>query len=200
MSNQYNLYNLEALFKQFLVAGIEINTERTDNTNFTDYTDYTDKKERKSLKKISIKNYLSDLRHFLGWLMLYLKSKYHHLNINFNAFDSLPTQIEIIKQINDNTVQEYKSYLTENKIPIKTINRRLSTLRKFFSFCISQGWLKENPAKKIENLKTKIKNKDWELQKKSILNKFQVDLLKENIPQKTVNSFVNDIEEFLNSL
>lgn len=197
MSDQYNLYNIEALFKKFLIAGIEVSTEKTDNMNFTDFTDKT---ERKSLKKISIKNYLSDLRHFLGWLILYLKSKHHHLIVNFSTYDSLPTQIEIIKQIDDKIVQEYKSYLAENKIPIKTINRRLSTLRKFFSFCISQGWLKENPAKKIENLKIKTKNEDWEAQKKLILYKFQVDLLKENIPQKTVNSFVNDVEEFLNSL
>src|SRR3989338_8943022 len=116
MSETYNLYNLEAPFKQYLTAGNQ--------------------------KPISIKNYLSDFRHFAGWVM----SKGGH--------GGPPLQ----EPITLNDISEYKSYLELNNIPHKTINRRLSTLRKFCSFCISQGWMKENPAKKISNIKYQITN------------------------------------------
>lgn len=43
MTKTYNLYNLEAPFKEYLVAGNQ--------------------------KDVSIKNYLSDFRHFAGWVM-----------------------------------------------------------------------------------------------------------------------------------
>ncbi|MEK7597785.1 MAG: phage integrase SAM-like domain-containing protein [Patescibacteria group bacterium] len=112
MSETYNLYNLEAPFKEYLIAGNQ--------------------------KAVSIKNYLSDFRHFFGWLIS-------------TGEETSPLQ----GSINIKTVSEYKSYLESNNIPHKTINRRLSTLRKFCSFCISQGWMKENPAKKIGNISIK---------------------------------------------
>ncbi len=117
MNKPYNLSNLEPYFKKYLIA-----------ENFS---------------LVSLKNYLSDFRHFAGWFDFYLKFK----NNQFNNF------IEIVKQVKDTTIFKYRNYLIESKLPHKTINRRLSTIRKFCSFCISQGWLKENPAKKITNIK-----------------------------------------------
>src|SRR3989338_8207272 len=120
MSYTYNLYNLEAPFKEYLLAGNQ--------------------------KPVSVRNYLSDIRHFFGWITLYLKSN------NFVAGEKTsPLQ----KLVTSNSISEYKSYLESNNIPHKTINRRLSTIRKFCSFCISQGWMKENPAKKISNISIK---------------------------------------------
>ena len=104
MTKTYNLYNLEAPFKEYLVAGNQ--------------------------KDVSIKNYLSDFRHFAGWVM----SKGGHRGP--------PLQ----EPITLNDISGYKSYLESYNIPHKTVNRRLSTLRKFCSFCISQGWMKEIPA------------------------------------------------------
>lgn len=109
MVHQYNLYNLEAPFKLFLLAG---------NT-----------------KPVSIKNYLSDFRHFAGWLT---SRKAESNSSNFDI------------QIAD--IEGYKAYLVDSSVPLKTINRRLSTIRKFCTFCISQGWLKENVAKKVTNI------------------------------------------------
>src|SRR3989339_1542622 len=116
MSNTYNLYNLEAPFKKYLSA-----------VNY---------------KPVSIRNYLSDIRHFFGWLISYFKSE----NI------SIESEIKAPQFITIKSIFEYKSYLLKNNIPLKTINRRLSSIRKFFSFCISQGWIKENPAKQIRNM------------------------------------------------
>ena len=155
MDKQYNFYNFEASFKKFLLA--------------------------ENVSPITLKNYLSDLRHFLGWTILKLKAQ------NKKNFENL-SPLEFLNQIDESLVEEYKNYLVVNSIPAKTINRRLSTLRKFFSFCISQGWLKENPAKKIQNLKLKID---------SIISSFALSLEKENLDQKTIKSYLEVVQQFL---
>ncbi|MCL4363703.1 site-specific integrase [Patescibacteria group bacterium] len=116
MQKGYNLYNLEPQFKNFLLA--------------------------ENISPISLKNYLSDFRHFSGWIELYTSSN----QTSAKNYENLS------EMVNEKSVEEYRSYLSENNIPLKTINRRLSTVRKFCSFCISQGWLKENPAKKVNNI------------------------------------------------
>jgi len=154
MSDTYNLYNLEASFKEYLLA---VNH-----------------------KPVSVKNYLSDIRHFFGWLILYFKSN----NVRVES------ETTITQFITPNVISEYKSYLTENNIPHKTINRRLSTVRKFCSFCISQGWIKENPAKKISNIKDQRSNLN-------ILDQFQSDLKKEKLNESVIKSYLEDVREFL---
>lgn len=136
MQNQYNQYNLEAPFRTYLSA--------------------------ENISPISLKNYLSDLRHFLGWFQGEQRSSSFSVHSSqnkavvkeFNA-DSGVTQglqNDVLAAITPNMIAEYKSYLSANGVPTKTVNRRLSALRKFFTFAISQGWTKENPAKKINNI------------------------------------------------
>ena len=112
MEKQYNFYNLEASFKNFLLAG--------------------------NKTSVTIKNYLSDLRHFLGWNVL----KFRIHNSEFRIED-------ISTYLTTESVKLYQDYLNENNVPEKTIKRRLSTMAKFCSFCISQGWIKENPIKQL---------------------------------------------------
>jgi len=179
MSKRYNLYNFEASFHHWLLAGIE---KTPVNTNIEEKQC---KLRQKRLTKTSVKNYLSDLRHFLGWLIIKLKVKNPSLNIDDLTADKFVSQITL------DLIEDYKGYLLENNIPIKTVNRRLSTLRKFFSFCISQGWLKENLAKKISNVKKDL------LEKTDILLQFKKDLEKEGLDKKTIKSYLEDIQEFL---
>jgi site-specific recombinase XerD len=159
MSDTYNLYNLEAPFKEYLSTG--------------------------NHKPVSIKNYMSDFRHFAGWITLYLKSN----SISKGEHGGSPLQ----EFITVNIISEYKFYLSENNIPHKTVNRRLSTVRKFCSFCISQGWMKENPGKKVGNVRAVGVVG-------GLLKEFKEDLLKENLDSKTVNSYLSDIREFLGLL
>jgi len=168
LTKQYNLYNTEALFKTFLYAG--------------------------KISPVSLKNYLSDIRHFFGWLTFRTQHQIGSKKIDEN---------NIIGLISLSIVEEYKSYLIDNNIPLKTVNRRLSTLRKFCSFCISQGWLKENPAKKIQNLKFRVKKQtdlinEVKIDTEKIVAQFKEELLKtQNIKQ--VNILINDVKEFLSS-
>lgn len=110
----YNLLEITHMFKLYLVAGKKSPT--------------------------SIKNYLSDLRHFLGWLQNEIKS-----DLKQAILDTDSARILV-----------YKEYLKNNLVPTKTINRRLSMLRNFFAFCISQQWIKSNPAKKVINMDIKL--------------------------------------------
>lgn len=89
---------------------------------------------------------MSDLRYFLGWFNEYVKSQ--------RSIGSNPTnETDIFILLDTEAILSFKHYLkTENKLPDKSINRRLSTVRKFCTFAIQQGWLKENPAKKVANL------------------------------------------------
>jgi len=196
MEKQYNLYNLEPLFKKYLLT--------------------------ENISPISLKNYLSDFRHFAGWVEFYNRSHRVILNEvkdlsrmrdNSNKLrDSSPTaQNDIDRIISSQTVSEYRSYLTTNNIPHKTINRRLSTIRKFCSFCISQGWMKENPAKKIINViasgaKQSQKGiasssrRDVGTPRDDILSQFKSDLEKEKLDQSVITSYLDDVKEFLRLL
>ena len=116
MEKQYNFYNLEASFKNFLLAG--------------------------NKSPATIKNYLSDIRHFLGWIVLKFKVQSSKFKV-----DAEPENIAQL--ITSELINEYRSYLNENKVPEITLKRRLSTLAKFCSFCISQGWITTNPIKQL---------------------------------------------------
>lgn len=109
MDKQYNSYNFEASFKNYLLA--------------------------ENISSVTLKNYLSDIRHYLGFIQ--------QSQIKIGA-----TNVLTIESVNG-----YFSYLSNLALPQSTVNRRLSTIRKFGSFCISQGWMSENPAKHMNNLK-----------------------------------------------
>jgi site-specific recombinase XerD len=117
MTDGYNLYNFEASFSLYLTA--------------------------ENISPVSLKNYLSDLRFFLGWATAHVKSQSNSL-ITIDP-------VKIVEQFTFEVIEQYKLYLSTNNFPLKTINRRLSTIRKFFTFCISQGWTSENPAKRVKN-------------------------------------------------
>ena len=139
----------------------------------------------KNVSLVTQKNYLSDLGHFLNWFIFFLKSK--NVDVDENNLSTSTLCSFITKEV----ITQYKGFLSLNHISQKTANRRLSTLRKFCSFCISQGWLKENPAKKIANIGYP---KD---QNEEILKKFKLSLNRENISKITVKNYLSDIKQFL---
>lgn len=133
MSTLYNLYNFEAPFKNYLLAVIK--PAKFDKIN-------EDRTSQVKMANVSIKNYLSDFRHFTGFVTSVIASDPERAKRVEGLADLITSDLVI----------QYKNYLEQNNIPFKTINRRLSTIRKFCTFCISQGWLKENVAKKVTNI------------------------------------------------
>ena len=93
--NQYNASNIEASFRLYLSA------------------------ENQNLSPISIKNYISDTKHFVAWLM------------------TTPCGVDdrdLIERIDNSLVTQYIRHLTELQLPSSTFNRRISSLRRFVSF------------------------------------------------------------------
>lgn len=160
MQNTYNFYNLEASFKQYLIAG---------NGN-----------------PVSTKNYLSDIRHFFGWLSFYIGS--HDVKISDEKF---PLRTFITSK----TIIEYKNYLLENKIPHKTINRRLSTIRKLCTFCIEQYILEENPVKHITNILSLPG-----AQTETLVQEYKNHLELQGVDLAIITSSLNTIQELLHSI
>jgi len=135
----------------------------------------------KKLSEISIKNYVSDLRHFLTW----------SAKNNFNDFKP-------------SVFSTYKSYLTDSKTPSKTINRYLSSLRKFGQFLKEEKMLMINPAEDLENIKS-IKTglnqvKRPVLLEEDMLGRFGEMLKKERLSQATIKNYLSDINQFLEFL
>jgi site-specific recombinase XerD len=159
----YNLDNLEANFREFLIS--------------------------EAVSPITLKNYLSDLRHFLGWYSFHLSSK--SIIVSSEQNNSLH---EYLSHLNLSLVLDYRKYLETNNVPTKSINRRLSTLRKFCTFCISQGWLKTNPAKEISN--NSIRNKE------GISFTPSVQVVEEHTDNPKMHSFQfgNILSEYINTL
>lgn len=157
-SEAYNLYNLEANFRTYLLAVI-------------------------NLKAISAKNYLSDLRYFIGWLQQRTHSE--NLSASLNELTTLD-------------IEAYKEYLLQQHLPSKTINRRLSTVRMFGKFLVDQNILTENPARLIINLGSK-KPKSQLLPDMAheIDPEFIAYLASQKVPQNEIDSTQKDIREFL---
>lgn len=111
MEKRYNLGILEALFRDHLIAG---------NKN-----------------KITIKCYLSDIRHFLRWIEWKNSSFFSSSESVIDAFIFL-SQPELI--------HDYFTYLRENQLPEATIRRRWFPIQLFYAFCIDRSILSVNPA------------------------------------------------------
>jgi len=132
----------------------------------------------------TIRNYISDFNHYYGWLNGKLEMK------------GFKSEVEEVQRLfSSELFSQYILYQKSVNTPIGTINRRLSTLRKWCSLCISQGWMKENPAKKISNqikktvfpVSKKIANQST-VTEESILNEF----ISENKPTTASTKYVNE--------
>lgn len=171
MYKPYNLDFFEANFREFLIS--------------------------EKVAPVTLKNYLSDLRHFMGWFL----SEIQNQKLEFK-----------IVTIDAKHIAKYQEYLRNNQTPIKTINRRLSTLRRFFSFCISQGWIIQNPAKHIANISSQhiqdkpcnngliLKTEVIEQPRNSIKNilaEYKKYLIGNKVVEKEALLIVSDIDEFI---
>lgn len=121
----------------------------------------------------TLRNYRSDLSHFLSW--------------SNHAEDIVPHFTGLL-------VANYKSHHIENKIPEGTTNRRLSTLRNFGKFLVKTGLIAENPAQLLNNL---AKIETVEQKQISILEEFEAHLKDEGVSRVTLKNYLSDVRQFL---
>ncbi len=88
--------------------------------------------------RITIKNYLSDIRYFLGWL--------------YGENKTVADPLKSLGSITKNKLLAYRLYLIECNIPKTTINRRLSALRFFIFALHEKGILSEDFSSGIKNV------------------------------------------------
>ncbi|MDE2588332.1 MAG: site-specific integrase, partial [Patescibacteria group bacterium] len=81
---------------------------------------------------LTIKNYLIDIRQFFTWAQ--------------TVFEESTTNEPLLSLISPAVVEEYKERLLEENVYSPTsINRKLSSLRKYFAWAIEQGIVTRNP-------------------------------------------------------
>lgn len=145
--------------------------------------------QEKKINNTSVKNYLVDARNFIQWFLLYAKT--HNLNIAHSPSS-------LFSYFSDETIADYKSFLQDNNSPVKTINRRLSGLRKLGSFALLHGYISNNPATLVSNVGVKSNTKEahdnWTHQ---LVNNFKKDLEKDKVSPNTVKNYISDTNHFL---
>lgn len=154
------------------------------------------------LEKISpgsLRSYLSDVRHFLSWLVFFLKSNFGLTQISdrftrISENQSVIRENQILRFVNEKVLTAYKTFQTSNNTPQKTINRRFSSLRKFGAFSQDQGWLKENTFDTLKNIPEVEKPFP---ESEHHLEEFKVHLWKNNLSKATLKNYLNDIKQFL---
>ncbi|MBU0998298.1 site-specific integrase [Patescibacteria group bacterium] len=135
------------------------------------------------ISKKSLKHYRSDLSHFVGWLFLKIKT----LGILADDFN------QAIPFLSHNLLKEYKSFLVLNKVALKTVNRRLSTLRHFSKYLILNDLLQFDFMDNIQNIKKQESN----LVQDHLTKKFSKFLESQKVSHSTSKNYIADINQFI---
>lgn len=133
------------------------------------------------------KNYRSDLAHFIGWAILRVRS--------FGSYvDSLTEAIPFLTQ---DFAKEYKNYMTENKAPVKTVNRRLSTLRHLSKFLLASQVVDFDFMQGIENAGSFASSTHKKQSIDPVMNDFKAFLEAEKVSANTIKNYLSDIKQFM---
>ena len=103
-------------------------------------------------------NYLDN---YLRYLRIEKRASEHTIKsyaLDLNQFDSYlkeTYEIQEVQAIKAEQVRSWLVHLLMEKKTERTINRKLSSLRAFFKFCIRRGWLEQDPSEAIDALKQK---------------------------------------------
>ena len=74
---------------------------------------------------------------------------------HFSQFLKSQFEVDLVDQINASMIRTWMSAFAAQKVLPRTINRKVSTLKSFFKFCLVKQWMEVSPAKTIQVLKTK---------------------------------------------
>ena len=138
----------------------------------------------RTLNPITVKNYLSDFRHFWQWF-------------RFKALgekNEPKSPLLMIQKMDSSTLEGYKKYLFSNRIAKSTARRRLATVRIFCQFCLNQQWISRNPALELKN-PVKINSKEKEIN--NLLSKFGSYLKNQGSSKNTVKNYIADTRQYL---
>jgi len=135
------------------------------------------------ISKKSLKYYRSDLAHFIGWIFLKIKT----LGILADDFN------QAIPFLSNNLIGEYKSFLSSNNVALKTINRRLSTLRHFSKYLVLNDLMHFDFMDNISN----IQNEDSSSFHEHVVINFSKFLESQKVSHNTSKNYIADVNQFL---
>lgn len=125
----------------------------------------------------TIKNYLSDLHFFFSWI----KSSQ---SIDEIAYSELP------EVFTHSLIRSYYSYLETSQNADKTIERRISTVRKFFKLCMDQQWISTNPVDQFD----KGSKRD---EKEDVVHLYKQNLMSNNMSNNELERHINVIRNLV---
>ncbi|MBI1862906.1 site-specific integrase, partial [Candidatus Microgenomates bacterium] len=126
MDQGYNFANIEAGFKIYISSG------------------------NKSLRTNTVKNYISDLRYFLGWYQQTYKSA--------ASLDAPASSVSYFDHIDTNSIKRYIDYLNLNNTSSKTVKRRISSLSGFLKYLLSNDLIVDNYLKTLKKAEKELTN------------------------------------------
>ena len=121
--------------------------------------------------KVTVKNYLSDINHFLRFFEIEYQKPFSPSDINFN----------VIRNYKDKSL---------NSLSQTSVDRHISSLRKLCSFLKLDGQISSNPFE-IESLRSKTEADPWHLRE------FKDYLYVFNASHLTIKNYIIDIRQFL---
>ena len=88
--------------------------------------------------------------------------------------------------------------MIENNMPLKTVNRRLSTLRHLSRFLVSTQVIDSDFMQGIENSTTAKEVKQIRISDHPSIEEFRGYLESEKISPNTIKNYLSDIKQFFN--
>ena len=131
----------------------------------------------------SFKNYKSDISHFIAWAMLKIRS--------FGSY--VESLTEIVPFLSDKFAVEYRHFMVQNGVPVKTVNRRLSTLRNLSRFLFQSHTLDSDFTKDLKNIGTSPKNRR---KGSPVTNDFKSYLEEQKVSPNTIKNYLSDVRHF----
>jgi len=126
---------------------------------------------------MSLKYYSSDFAHFELWMK--------KTNIQIN-------------QLNIEHADAYKNFLQELSFSKKTINRKLSTVRRFSEFLYKTCVLDRDFAQHVINLPSRSRSKI--LKSDSLIAEFKKHLDSKHASKSTIKNYISDVKHFISWL
>ena len=155
----------------------------------------------KQLSDSSIKNYVSDINHFFNFLTTTLKIKQktieskhitlencqqYEQHLQANNASNTPTPTSNTPATTTNTLSANTPATTSTA----TINRRLSSLRRFGDFLQTTNKLNNNPTQANSSI---IQQPNL----KQIIDKYQQHLKQQNLSPITIKNYLSDLKIYL---
>ena len=130
------------------------------------------------IASITIRNYLSDLRFFRGWAIQ------EHKNESVEAIFKAKSLID------------FKSYLLQSGLPYKTINRRLSTLRKICKLLRKEHVIESYPETELRNVPISNQGTSFD----PVIEEFRQELFVKDNDNPQIDEQIKDIKDLFISL